>query len=61
MDKSVGGEEPATTSPTKVRHIAIREEETDLSYRRPLGKGGYGEVHEVRHFSYCSADSQKAI
>ena len=61
MDNSVGGEEPATSSPTKARHIAIREEETDISYRRPLGIGGYGEVHEVLRFSYSSADGQTAI
>jgi hypothetical protein len=61
MDNSVGGEEPATSSPMNARNMTLREEETDISYRRLLGVGGYGEVHEVRRFSYCSADRQKAI
>jgi hypothetical protein len=36
--------------PPKAKHWTIREEESEISHRKLLGKGGFGEVHEVRAF-----------
>lgn len=36
------------------KHWTIRDDETDLSHRRLLGIGGFGEVHELRRFSWVA-------
>ena len=32
---------------TETRHWTVREEEQGISHQRLIGKGGFGEVHEV--------------
>jgi len=37
-----------TEAPAKSKHWSIREGETGFLHHKLLGRGGFGEVHEVR-------------
>lgn len=48
MDHSSNAvEEHASAFTTSQKHWTIREQETDVLHGKLLGKGGFGEVHEV--------------
>jgi len=42
------------------KHWTIRDEETELSHRRLLGIGGFGEVHEVCRFQGVTFTNNQA-